>query len=90
MEDDVVGLGETHDEDQVDDKESEEIFGDHPVDHDHKGADDLDRPGIISNAGKQGNGTSKISEILVFFIFQVCDTMNLEVIIVIVNMALIN
>ena len=47
LEDDVVGLGEAHDEDEVDDKESEEVFGDHPVDHDHKGADNLNRPGMI-------------------------------------------
>ena len=46
LEDDVVGLGEAHDEDEVDDKESEEVFGDHPVDHDHKRADDLNSPGM--------------------------------------------
>ena len=58
MEDDVVGLREAHDEDEVDDKESEKVFGDHPIDHDHKGADDLNRPGMISCAGKQGKGNS--------------------------------
>ena len=45
LEDDVVGLREAHDEDEVDDKESEEVFGNHPVDHDHKGADNLECPG---------------------------------------------
>ena len=67
LEDDVVGLREAHDEDEVDDKESEKVFGNHPVDHDHKGADDLNRPGMISYAGKQGKGNLKISGILVVF-----------------------
>merc|ERR1719397_2480289 len=44
LEDDVVGLGEAHDEDEVDDKESEKVLGNHPVDHDHKGADNLNSP----------------------------------------------
>ena len=37
LEDEVVGLGETHDEDQVDQEEPQEVFLDHPVDHDDKG-----------------------------------------------------
>ena len=69
LEDDVVGLREAHDEDEVDDKESEKVFGDHPIDHDHKGADDLNRPGMISCAGKQGKrNSSKLSEIFVMVI----------------------
>ena len=52
LEDDVVGLGEAHDEDEVDDKESEKVFGDHPVDHDHKGANDLNCPGMILYIGE--------------------------------------
>ena len=49
LEDDVIGLREAHDEDKIDDKESEKVFGDHPVDHDHKGADDLKCPGMMSH-----------------------------------------
>ena len=45
LEDDVVGLWVAHDEDQIDDEESKKIFGDHPIDHDHKGADNLECPG---------------------------------------------
>ena len=44
LEDDVVGLRVAHDEDQIDDEESKKIFGNHPVDHDHKGADNLECP----------------------------------------------
>ena len=44
LEDDVVGLRVAHDEDQIDDEESKKIFGDHPIDHDHKGADNLECP----------------------------------------------
>ena len=65
LEDDVVGLREAHDEDEVDDKESEKVFGNHPIDHDHKGADDLNRPGIISLlVNKQGKGNSKTWQII--------------------------
>ena len=49
LEDDVIGLREAHDEDEIDDKESEKVFGDHPVYHDHKGADDLKCPGMMSH-----------------------------------------
>ena len=45
LEDDVVGLWVAHDEDQIDDEESKKIFGNHPIDHDHKGADNLECPG---------------------------------------------
>ena len=45
LEDDVVGLRVAHDEDQIDDEESKKIFGNHPIDHDHKGADNLECPG---------------------------------------------
>ena len=54
LEDDVVGLGEAHDEDEVDDKESEKVLGNHPVDHDHKGADNLNSPGMKLYAVEQG------------------------------------
>ena len=46
---DVIGLREAHDEDEIDDKESEKVFGNHPVYHDHKGADDLKCPGMMSH-----------------------------------------
>ena len=49
LEDDVIGLREAHDEDKIDDKESEKVFGNHPVYHDHKGADDLKCPGMMSH-----------------------------------------
>ena len=49
LEDDVIGLREAHDEDEIDDKESEKVFGDHPVYHDHKGADDLKCPEMMSH-----------------------------------------
>ena len=44
LEDDVVGLRVAHDEDQIDDEESKKIFGDHPIDHDYKGTDNLECP----------------------------------------------
>ena len=45
LEDDVVGLRVAHDENQIDDEESKKIFGNHPIDHNHKGADNLECPG---------------------------------------------
>ena len=42
MEDDVVGLGKAHDEHGVDDAEAHEVLGQHPVDHDHHGSDQLE------------------------------------------------
>ena len=37
-------LWEAHGENAVDDHKSEEILGDHPVDHDHKGSHELESP----------------------------------------------
>ena len=54
LKDDVVGLRVAHDEDQIDDEESKKIFGNHPVDHDHKGADNLNSPGMKLYAVEQG------------------------------------
>ena len=46
MEDDVVGLGETHDEDEEDGAEPDEIIGNHPVDHGHERTSQLEPPAI--------------------------------------------
>merc|ERR1712223_1836981 len=42
LEYDVVGLGEAHDEHGVDDAEAHQVLGEHPVDHDHHGANELE------------------------------------------------
>ena len=42
LEDDVVSLRKAHDEHGVDDAEAHQVLGQHPVDHDHHGADQLE------------------------------------------------
>ena len=42
LEYDVVGLREAHDEHGVDDAEAHQVLGEHPVDHDHHGAHELE------------------------------------------------
>ena len=44
MEDDVVGLGETHDKDEEDGAEPDEIICNHPVDHGHEWTSQLEPP----------------------------------------------
>lgn len=46
LEYDVVGLGETHDEDQVDQEEPQEVLLDHPVDHDDEGTHNSKGPAM--------------------------------------------
>ena len=42
LEDDVVGLRKAHDEHGVDDAKAHQVLGEHPVDHDHHRADQLE------------------------------------------------
>ena len=42
LEYDVVGLREAHDEHGVDDAKAHQVLGEHPVDHDHHGAHELE------------------------------------------------
>ena len=42
LEDDIVSLCKAHDEHGVDDAKAHQVLGQHPVDHDHHGADQLE------------------------------------------------
>ena len=54
LEDDEEGLREAHDEDDEDGEESCEVLGQHPVDHDDHGPDQLEAPAEEEEVGTGG------------------------------------